>query len=107
MGVVELNRYLLRQLVPVVVSRAEPPHQVAQGTGNQEICLNKPQTLAEAGRIVRIKDPRERFRCQSFGDGAYEITVAKHSKIEEFGSGGGPQTKSIDGLPAKAHYGSI
>ena len=56
----------------------EAPHQVPQGTGDQEIFLNKAQALAEAGRIVRIQHPCERFRSQSLRDGADEITVAEH-----------------------------
>src|SRR5262245_37318856 len=90
MSVVELNRNLLRQLVPILVSLPEAPHQVPQGTGDQKIFLNETQALAEAGRIVWIKHPGERFCRQGLRDGAYEVTVAENFEIEEIVGGCGP-----------------
>src|SRR6476659_6924918 len=104
MSVVELNGHLLRQLIPVLISLPETPHKVPQRTGDQEIFLNKAQSLAETGGIVRIQHSRERFRSQSFCDRADEVTVAECFEIEKIGSRRGPQTEGVDVLSAKAHY---
>ena len=90
-----------------LVRLPEAPHQVAQGTGDQEIFLNKAQALAEAGRIVRIQHPRERFRSQSLRDGADEVAVAECFEIEGVGGGCGPEAEGVDGLAAKAHDGPV
>src|ERR1035438_3390636 len=103
MSVVELDGHLLRQLVPFGVRLPEAPHQIAQGTGDQEIFLNKAQALAETGRIVRIQHPRERFGGQSLRNGADEVTMAECFEIEGIRGGRSPKAEGVDGLAPKAN----
>ena len=107
MGIVELNRDFLGQLIPVLVSAPEPTHEIPERTGDQEIFLNKAQALAEAGRIVGIQHPRERFGSQSLRDSPDEITVAELLEIEEIGSRRRPEAERVDGLAAKADDGPV
>src|SRR6266849_465744 len=55
MRVVELDRDLLRKLLPIRVVALKAAHQVGQGTRDQEIFLQKSQLLSGGGGVVGIQ----------------------------------------------------
>ena len=60
MCVIQLDRCLLGQPVPIVVQPPEPPYDVGQRTGNQEVFLHEPQTapmvVESSGYSTRVSD---------------------------------------------------
>src|SRR5262249_34807922 len=57
-----------------------------------------------AGRVIRIKDPREGFGLERLGDGTDELPVAERSKVEVIRRARSPEAKRIDCLAAVTDY---
>ena len=101
-GVVELDRHLVRQFLPAVAALPEPANDIAQRTGDQEVLLQEPQRSAPRRRIVRIEHPRQRL-----GDGlvkhrAKKLAAGEFAEIEEVGRRRGPEPQGVDRLAAVA-----
>src|SRR6266851_6790385 len=107
MRVIELNRSLFRQLVPIRVVALEAAHQVSHGTCDQEIFLQEAQSLPLRRGIVRIEHAGKRLRFESLAQRAHEVAGAKLLKIEVIGRGRGPEPERVDRLSAIAHHGTI
>ena len=101
-GVVELDGDLVGEGFPVVAAAAEPRHDVGQRTRDQKILLDKPQVAAAGRGIVRIEDARQHLGGDLLVDGVEEIAAAELQEIEILVSGGAPEPKRVDGLPAIA-----
>ncbi len=93
MGVVQLNRGLFGEEIPIRMLVPETPDKIFDGAGRQEIFLEEAQLLADNGGIVGVKDAGNVFRRQGFGDSPYKISVAEFLEIEKVGSAGGPQAQ--------------
>jgi hypothetical protein len=65
--VVELDRDLPGERVPVGIDPAEAPHQVRQRAGDEKILLHEPQRLPHARGVVGIQHPREGFGGEPLG----------------------------------------
>src|SRR5271157_1052696 len=97
MGVVELDRDLIRKGIPVVAPAPEPRHDIGQRAGDQEVFLQKAQVLSAWCRIIGIKDPRERLGCYLFMDGIEEVAAAKLDEVEILVGRGAPEPQRVDG----------
>ena len=82
MRVIQLNRDLVWEIVPIRVVVPESPHQVCQRTRYQEVFLQETEALAHGRRIIRIQDPCQGFRFQSLAERANEVAGAEFLKIE-------------------------
>jgi hypothetical protein len=82
MSVVELDRDLIGERMPVVAPAAEPRHDVGQRAGDQAILLHEPQALAARRRVVGIEDPRERLGGDLVVDGVEEVAAAELLEVE-------------------------
>lgn len=65
-GVVHLERNLIRKCIPVVVALLVPPNDVLNRRGDEEVLLFEPQLLAFVCPVVRIKH-RGKGLCPLFG----------------------------------------
>ena len=95
-GVVELDRDLLGQRVPVVAPAAEPRHDIGQRAGDQEILLDEPQALAAGRRVVGIEDPRERLGGDLLVDGVEEVAAAEFAEVEVPVRRRAPESQRVD-----------
>ncbi len=59
MRVVQLDRDLVGNELPIPVAPVEAPNQIGKRTGNQEIFLHKAQCLPDIGAVVGIEYPRQ------------------------------------------------
>src|SRR5258705_10347094 len=107
MRVIQLDGYLFGEGSPLGVARAEAADDVCERAGYQEVLLHEPQPLPHAGGIVRIQHPCEGLGFQPLRHGANEFTVTECLKVETVRCGRFPQSKSVDGLAAVAHYGPV
>src|SRR5271155_1917871 len=107
MRVVELNRNLFRQFVPISIVALKAADDIRHRTGDQKILLHKAQTLPLGRRIVRIQQARDRFRLKTFTQGTHEIACSKLLKIEVIRGCRRPESKSVDRLASVAHHGTI
>src|SRR5262249_1306442 len=103
MCVIELDGGLVWQLLPIRIVAPKTAYQVAHGTRDQEIFLQKSQPLSGSGGVIGIQHSGQRFRFQSLAQRAHEIARAKLLKIEGIRSSRGPKTQGVDGLPSIAH----
>ena len=95
-GVVELDRDLVGQRVPVVAPAAEPRHDIGQRAGDQEILLDEPQALAAGRRVVGIEDPRERLGGDLLVDGVEEVAAAELAEVEVLVRRRAPEPERVD-----------
>ena len=100
MRVVELDGGLLGQHPPIGIRLAKSANRVGERTGDEEIFLHQAESAALARMVVRIKDARQRFRVERFGDRRDEIAAAEPLKVERVRGGGAPQAKRVDRLAA-------
>src|SRR5216683_1726983 len=107
MGIVELDRDLRRQLVPIHVVALETAHQVSHGTCDQEIFLQEAQSLPHRRGIVRIQHTGKRLRFESLAQSTHEVAGAKRLKIEVFWCCRGPEPERVDRLSAITNHGTI
>src|SRR3984957_3994939 len=107
MRVVELNCGFLRKFFPIRVMALETAHQVGHGTREQEMLLQKAQSLPLRRRIVGIEHAGQRLRLESFTECAHEVSGAKLFKIEIIGRRRGPEPERVDCLSTITHYGAI
>jgi hypothetical protein len=66
-------------------------------------CRN-PELLSDFGRVIRIKNARNRFGRKSLRNGAYEIAMAELVEVETVSRTGVPKPKRVDGAAAVAHH---
>src|SRR5262245_41846880 len=107
MGVVELDRDLLRKLVPVLVGAPEALDEIAQRTGHKEIFLHETQALTHAGRVVGIEHPSERFRGERLRDRANKIAMTENFEVEVIRRRGLPKSEGVDGLASETNDGPV
>src|SRR5208282_4946795 len=98
---------LLRKLFPIRVVALETAYQVGHGTRDQEILLQKAQSLALRRRVVGIQHAGKRLRFESFAECAHEVSGVKLLEIEIIGRRRGPEPERVDRLSAIAHHGTI
>ena len=67
MRVIELNRHLVWEQVPIRIVLPEAAYQIGQRRGDQEVFLHEAQCLTHARGVVRIEYPRERLGSQALG----------------------------------------
>ena len=104
MGVVELDRHLVRQRRPVVPAAAEPGDDVGQRAGDQEILLDEPQRPAAGRRVVRVEDAGDRLREDPVRHRAEEIAAAELAEVEDVRRRGLPEPERVDRPPAVADH---
>ena len=104
MGVVHLDGDLGgEQLELVAMLLAEAAHDVADGTGNQEVLLNQAQLLAADYGVGGIQHARDVFRLDLLLDRAYVVATIENLDVEIFGSAGGEQAQPIHRLSQVAY----
>ena len=103
-GVVELDRDLLGERVPVAVAGHEAAQDVGERAGHQEVLLDEAQRLPGAGRVVRVQDPGERFRGEGGGQRRDEVPLAEGLEVEGLVRARRPETQGVDVLPTVAHH---
>ena len=104
MRVVQLNRDLVGQQIPIRVVGAKTADDVVHRAGAQEIFLQEAQFLADRSGVVRVKHPGDRFGRQRLGDRADEIAVAELVEVEGIRRARGPEPQRVDGLAAIADH---
>src|SRR2546423_15497203 len=104
MRVVELNRRLVRQRVPVVVGPPETAHQVRERAGDEEIFLHKTQALTPACRVIWIQYARERFGVERVRERTDEIADAEPLKVKIVRRRRRPEAQRVDRLPAESDH---
>src|SRR5215469_3932385 len=102
--IVELDGGLFRKRVPVGIVASEAAYDIGQRAGDQEVLLQKAQTLPQAGGVVGIKDSGEGLGLERLGDGSDEVTVAERRKVKVIRRVRSPETKRIDGFAAVTNY---
>src|SRR5262245_31558926 len=107
MRVIQLNRCLLRKLIPVSVVPQKSPDEIGQRAGDQKVLLHETQSLPNRGGIVRVEYASEGFRFESGAERTDEIARAEFPEIEIVRRGRCPEPESIDGLASVAHYGTV
>src|SRR5277367_3892487 len=107
MRVVELDRNLLWKLVPICVVALEAAYEVGHRASDQEILLQKAESLAHCRGVVRIEHAGQRFCFESLAESSDKVAGTKFLEIEVVGRGRGPEPESVDRLSAVAHYGAI
>ncbi len=101
-GVVELDRDLVGQRLPVVAAAAEPRDDIGQRAGDQEILLDEPQAFAAGRRVVGVEDPRERLGRDLLVDGVEEVAAAELQEVEVLMCRRAPEPQRVDGPAAVA-----
>ena len=104
MGIIELDRHLVRQLAPVGVVAAEAAHEVGQRAGDQEIFLCKAQPLPHLGGVIRVENAGQGLRRNAADQGAHEIARAELLEVEIVVRRGAPKPQAVDRLAAKTHH---
>src|SRR5215469_14445311 len=107
MGIIELNRDLLGQIIPISVVSLKAAHEIGQRTRNQKIFLDETQALAHSRGVVRIEHARERFRFQRLAQCTNEVTCPELLKIKEIRRSRRPEPKRINRLSSIAHHRTI
>src|SRR5882672_11968985 len=107
MGVVELDRDLLRQLVPIRIVAQETARQVGHGACDQEIFLQEAQSLPRRRGIVRIQYAGQRLRFERLAQSTYEIAGAKFLKIKIIRRSRSPEAECVDRLSAIADHRTV
>ena len=82
MRVVELYGGLFGQRPPILVPFAKPANDVGDRAGDQEIFLHQAKPAPSQRMVIGIKNARQQFRVQRFGDRGDEIAAAEPLKVE-------------------------
>ena len=93
-GVVELDRGLVGEGLPVIAAAAEPRDDVGQRTGHQEVLLDKSQVPAARRGVVGIEHARQHLGGDLLVNGIEEIAAAEFEEIEVFVSGARPRAEA-------------
>ena len=83
MGVVELDRHLVRQALDVVVAQV-PVQQVLQRGGNEEVFLAQAQLLPGLGDVGRIQHAGNAVGLDRLGHGAEMVAGVEAFQLQEF-----------------------
>src|SRR5689334_14670906 len=103
MRIVKLDCGLVTKCFPIGIAPPEAPDHIGQRTGNKKVLLQKSQSLPHARGVVGIQYTCKGFGGQRLRQRAYKVAAAELLKIEEIGSGRGPEPKRIDGLATVAN----
>src|SRR4029077_3282858 len=88
MRVVELDRDLVWNQMPIPVPAMEAAYKVGQRAGHEKVFLHKTQRLSDLGAVVGIEHARQRFRSKSTGKRTDKIAAAELLKIKIIGRRG-------------------
>ena len=101
-GVVELDRDLVGEGLPVVAAGAEPPDDVGERAADQEVLLREPQPLAGPGGVVGVEDAGQVLGRDLLVHGAEEVAAAELGEVEGVGRRRPPEPQRVDRLAAVA-----
>ncbi len=107
MGVVQLDRHVVGQCVPVGVPTPEAADEVGQRAGDEEVLLHEAEPLPHRRRIVRIEDAGQRLGPEALGQRADEVAVAELLEVEIVPGPRRPEPERVDRLPAIADDGTV
>ena len=107
MRVIELDRHLLWQGVPVIAPTAEARHDIGQRARHQKILLGKPQGAPAVDGIIRIEHAGQRFCGDLVMHRPNKVAAAELAKVELVRRAGLPQPERVDGLATVPDHGPI
>src|SRR5580658_9985952 len=106
-GIVQLNRSLLRQSMPVEHRAPEATHQVRQRAGDQKVLLHESKLPAYNRGVVRIKNARERLGGERLSERGYQVTAAERMEVEIVGRCSAPEAQRPDSVASKTYDKSV
>ena len=101
-GVVELDRDGSRQLRDVVMVCEEPPQDVGQGGGGEEVLLLQPQLLALLRGVVGVEHAADGLGQDRRGGGGHVVAPVEGLQLEFPHRSRGPQAQRVGPAPAPA-----
>lgn len=82
MGIVELDGYLVRELVPGTLGLLEPADNVMQRRRHPEVLLLETQLLSSVEVVIRVEDGTDRLSSLLVRDRALVLSVVEFLEIE-------------------------
>ena len=107
MGVVELDRDLLREVFPVLVGPAEAADDVLERTGDKEVLLEQAQFLAALGLVVRVENLRDGFAVVLFAHGFLVTAAVEGLEIELLRRSRFPEAQEVHRVGAVAGHRNV
>ena len=107
MGVVQLDRHLLRQFREALIELAEAEQNVIQRGADEEVLLLEPQFLAEHRAVARIQHLRQVFRLGLVLDRENVIALVEQPQVEVARGLRRPQPHVVDRVRAVARDGRV
>ena len=103
-GVVELHRPVVRELLHRDAAVVQIAEHVLQGAAHKEVLLLQPQTAALVGAVVGIKHLGEGFAAHFLLHGAVVIADVEGVEIEALRGIGSPQPQPVAGVDSVAQH---
>ena len=104
-GVVELHRPVVRELLHRDAAVVEAAEHVLQGAAHEEVLLLQPQPSALVGAVVGIEHLGEGFAAHLLLHGAVVIADVEGVEIEALSGIGSPQPQPVAGVhPVAQHW---
>ena len=106
-GIVQLDRDLVSEVVERLVSALVAPDDVVDGAGDEEVLLPEPQLLAGLEVVVRVKDLRDHLGRVLCLDGAHVVAGVEEREVEVLPRARGPQAKRVHRVGVEACDGGV
>src|SRR5215471_5964180 len=100
MRVIELNGDLACQRTPISVSAPKATNQISQRTGDEEVLLQKAQSLSFTRGVVGIEYAGQRFSGHGIGKRLSESTTAEFLEVKRIRRSCRPEPKRINRVSA-------
>src|ERR1700737_4457673 len=99
-GVVELDRHLLREVSKIGVCFQIPPNDVGDRTGCEKILLLEPELFPGQEVVIWIENLRNYFRGVLLQHRALIVAVIENSEVELLAGARLPKAEGVDGASA-------
>ena len=103
-GVVELDCDGSRQLRDTVMVRQEPPQDVGERGGGEEVLLLQPQLPARLGGVVGVEHAADGLGQYRGGGGGHPVAPVERFQVEFPNRPGGPKAQRVRPAPAPAGH---